>query len=55
MRNGKLLAEEPPINLIEKCCCDNLEDVFLQLSERQEAHEEIKVSLLIILVHRSTY
>lgn len=48
MRNGKLLAEEPPSNLIDKCRCDNLEEVFLELSKRQDAHEETNVSLIAL-------
>ena len=36
MREGKLLAEEPPQQLMEKCCCSDLEEAFLKLSHKQE-------------------
>ncbi|KAK7588215.1 hypothetical protein V9T40_005460 [Parthenolecanium corni] len=36
LRNGKLLAEDPPYKLMEKCSCDNLEEAFLKLSITQE-------------------
>jgi ABC-type multidrug transport system ATPase subunit len=36
MRDGTLLAEDGPESLIRKFECDNLEDVFLMLSRRQE-------------------
>jgi hypothetical protein len=36
MRDGTLLAEDSPDSLIRKFECDNLEDVFLMLSRRQE-------------------
>ncbi|XP_059481223.1 ABC transporter G family member 20-like [Neocloeon triangulifer] len=36
MREGTLLAEDAPENLIRKHNCETLEDVFLMLSRRQE-------------------
>jgi len=36
MRDGTLLAEDGPETLIRKFECENLEDVFLMLSRRQE-------------------
>ncbi|KAK7595507.1 hypothetical protein V9T40_013332 [Parthenolecanium corni] len=36
MREGVLLAEESPQELMERCGCDDLETVFLQLSKKQE-------------------
>ena len=36
MREGKLLAEEPPLQLMEKYCCSDLEEAFLKLSHKQD-------------------
>lgn len=36
MRGGVLLAEEPPLQLMEKCGCSDLEEAFLTLSHKQE-------------------
>lgn len=46
LRNGKLLAEDPPYKLMEKCSCDNLEEAFLKLSITQEDHDVEEVSIL---------
>lgn len=43
MRNGKLLAEAPPMKLIEKYECSELEDVFLLLSRKQEIQSGTEV------------
>ncbi|XP_073990178.1 ABC transporter G family member 20-like isoform X2 [Rhodnius prolixus] len=40
MRNGVLLAEQPPGFLMERYQCDSLEEVFLKLSEKQEGENE---------------
>lgn len=42
MRNGVLLAEQPPGFLMERYQCDSLEEVFLKLSEKQEGENEVK-------------
>lgn len=39
MRGGILLAEEPPLALMEKYNADSLETVFLKLSAKQETDE----------------
>lgn len=41
MRDGTLLAEDGPESLIRKYECDNLEDVFLMLSRRQEETKKL--------------
>lgn len=36
MRNGVLLAEDSPSNILHRFHVDNLQDAFLQLSTKQE-------------------
>lgn len=36
MRDGVLLAEESPLDLMQRCQCSNLEDAFLFLSKKQD-------------------
>lgn len=38
MRNGVLLAEDSPRNIMQLFRVDNLQDAFLQLSTKQENH-----------------
>lgn len=40
MRQGRLLIEDTPQNLLEKCQTTSLEDVFLKLSKNQEKKPE---------------
>ncbi|CAB3377515.1 Hypothetical predicted protein [Cloeon dipterum] len=44
MREGTLLAEDAPENLIRKHDCETLEDVFLKLSRRQEELKELGIT-----------
>ncbi|XP_063216542.1 ABC transporter G family member 20-like [Bacillus rossius redtenbacheri] len=43
MRNGRLMDEDSPNNLLNKYGCDSLEDVFLQLSVRQERRTDVQI------------
>lgn len=58
MRNGQLLAEESPSQLMIKHNCSNLEQAFLELSKKQYTstigqEDENCVSVpLIVIVHR---
>lgn len=36
MRDGVLLAEESPLDLMQRYQCSNLEDAFLILSKKQD-------------------
>lgn len=40
MRNGILLAEDTPINIMERFNCTNLEDAFLTLCQKHGPSEE---------------
>lgn len=55
MRNGQLLAEESPTDLMIKHNCSNLEQAFLELSKKQhkfrtekEALEYVSIFLITI-------
>lgn len=39
LRNGKLLSETSPDELLEKCNCESLEEAFLMLSQKQNNHQ----------------
>lgn len=45
MRNGILLAEDTPTNIMQKYGCDNLEDAFLVLCQQHGASEEADTTL----------
>lgn len=40
MRGGTLLAEQPPLQLMLMHNCNNLEQAFLELSQRQATQPE---------------
>lgn len=40
MRNGILLAEDTPTNIMQRFNCDNLEDAFLVLCQKHGSSEE---------------
>lgn len=42
MRNGILLAEESPRNIMEKYQCDTLEEAFLKLCTKQESQQKLE-------------
>ena len=46
MREGKLLAEEPPLQLMDKYNCTDLEGAFLKLSHKQDIGMRQQVSEL---------
>lgn len=39
MRNGKLIEEGSPANIITKYCTNTLEEAFLTLCSRQQANQ----------------
>lgn len=45
MRNGILLAEDTPTNILQKYGCDNLEDAFLVLCQKHGKSEEADTTL----------
>lgn len=45
MRNGILLAEDTPANIMQKYECNNLEDAFLVLCQEHGASEEADTTL----------
>lgn len=45
MRNGILLAEDTPANIMQKFRSDNLEDAFLILSQKQGVSEEADTTI----------
>lgn len=45
MRNGILLAEDTPVNIMQKYGCENLEEAFLILSQKQGKSEEADTTL----------
>lgn len=45
MRNGILLAEDTPTNIMQKYGCDNLEDAFLVLCQKHGKSEEADTTL----------
>lgn len=45
MRNGILLAEDSPANILQKFRAENLEDAFLLLSQKQGVSEEADTTL----------
>lgn len=45
MRNGILLAEDSPANIMQKFRSDNLEDAFLILSQKQGVSEEADTTI----------
>lgn len=45
MRNGILLAEDTPANIMLKFKCDNLEDAFLKLCQKRGTSEEADSSV----------
>lgn len=45
MRNGILLAEDTPNNIMQKYGCDNLEDAFLVLCQQHGTSEEADTTL----------
>lgn len=45
MRNGILLAEDTPTNIMQKYGCDNLEDAFLVLCQQHGTSEEADTTL----------
>lgn len=45
MRNGILLAEDTPRNIMQKYGCSSLEDAFLILCQKQGTSEEADVTL----------
>ena len=46
MRGGVLLAEEPPVQLMERCGCSDLEEAFLTLSHKQETKPKVEVCIV---------
>lgn len=52
MRGGVLLAEEAPLQLMEKSNCSDLEEAFLVLSHKQEAQPKavVRVQTIIMLL-----
>lgn len=48
MRNGILLAEESPRNIMERYQCDTLEDAFLKLCVKRGASEDAEESFQLI-------
>ena len=59
MRGGVLLAEEAPLQLMEKCGCSDLEEAFLTLSHKQEAKPKAVVrnsrAIFSLPPHTCTY
>lgn len=45
MRNGILLAEDTPTNIMQRFNCDNLEDAFLILCQKHGASEEADTTM----------
>lgn len=45
MRNGILLAEDTPINIMQRFNCDNLEDAFLVLCQKHGTSEEADTTM----------
>lgn len=45
MRNGILLAEDTPTNIMQKFNCDNLEDAFLVLCQKHGTSEEADTTM----------
>lgn len=45
MRNGILLAEDTPANIMQKYGCENLEDAFLVLCQKHGTSEEADTTL----------
>lgn len=45
MRNGILLAEDTPTNIMQRFNCDNLEDAFLVLCQKHGTSEEADTTL----------
>lgn len=45
MRNGILLAEDTPANIMQKYGCDNLEDAFLILCQKHGTSEEADATI----------
>lgn len=45
MRNGILLAEDTPTNIMQRFNCDNLEDAFLILCQKHGTSEEADTTL----------
>lgn len=45
MRNGILLAEDTPANIMQRYNCDNLEDAFLILCQKHGTSDEADVTL----------
>ena len=47
MRNGVLLIEKAPTEIMKELACTNLEEAFLKLSYEQERTRSMEVSLAI--------
>lgn len=45
MRNGILLAEDTPANIMQRLNCDNLEDAFLLLCQKHGTSEEADTTM----------
>ncbi|GBP06208.1 ABC transporter G family member 20 [Eumeta japonica] len=45
LRNGQLLAEDSPENILRSCDCDTLEEAFLQLSMSQHQRAPVRHTL----------
>lgn len=45
MRNGILLAEDTPTNIMQRFNCDNLEDAFLVLCQKHGSSEEADTTM----------
>lgn len=45
MRNGILLAEDTPTNIMQRFNCDNLEDAFLILCQKHGSSEEADTTM----------
>ena len=45
MRNGILLAEDTPTNIMQRFNCDNLEDAFLVLCQKHGTSEEADTTM----------
>lgn len=45
MRNGILLAEDTPANIMQRFNCDNLEDAFLVLCQKHGTSEEADTTM----------
>lgn len=54
MRNGILLAEDTPTNILSKYHTENLEDAFLQLCVKHGVSDEADQNLQLVETHTSS-